>query len=130
MNDWPHILVSLAGLVVAIGLLLEAFRLRKVALGGVIAEKIRFVMLAILCLGAAAIAEWTANFVQGVTLRQTQLGADVLVVAAMTLLATYFFSVRTAMQRYITAMTQTQQIATDVAPTPAHEEDPKDAPLA
>ena len=52
-----HLVVSATGLAVAIVLLFEALRLRKIALGGAIAEKLHFVMLAIVCLAASALAE-------------------------------------------------------------------------
>ena len=89
-----HLVVSATGLGVAIVLLLEALDLRKIFLGGAIAEKIHFVMLAIVCLAASALAKWTSNFVSGITFEQTELVSEVLVVIAMGLLAAYFYSVR------------------------------------
>ncbi len=102
--------VSLVGLVVAVVLLLEALAVRKVALGGAIAERISYVILAIVCLAASAVAQWTQNFVQGITLQQTQLASELLVIVAMALLAAYFYSVRSAMQRYLKSMTGGQQL--------------------
>jgi predicted membrane-bound dolichyl-phosphate-mannose-protein mannosyltransferase len=109
-----HIGVSLLGMIVAIFLLVEALAVRKVALGGAIAEKISYVVLAILCLAASALAEWAGNFVAGVTLEQTQLASEVLVIVAMALLAAYFYSVRAAMQRYVRAITGQQQLADEL----------------
>ncbi len=62
---YPHIGVSLIGLAVAGTLLFQAVGVRKIALGGAIAEKISYVILAILCLAASAITEWAVNFTDG-----------------------------------------------------------------
>ena len=96
-----HVTVSAVGLVFAVALLVQALQLRKVTLGGAIAEKIHLILLAVLCLAASALAKWTSNFVSGVTLAQTELVGEMLVALAMALLAGYFYSVRTAMQAYI-----------------------------
>jgi hypothetical protein len=96
-----HVTVSAVGLVFAVALLVQALQLRKVTLGGAIAEKIHLIVLAILCLAASALAKWTSNFVSGVTLAQTELAGEMLVALAMALLAGYFYSVRSAMQAYI-----------------------------
>jgi ascorbate-specific PTS system EIIC-type component UlaA len=109
-----HTSVSLLGMIVAVLLLLEALALRKVALGGAIAEKISYVVLAIVCLAASALAEWAGNFVADVTLVQTQLASEVLVIVAMALLAAYFYSVRSAMQRYMRTITGSQQLADEL----------------
>lgn len=108
--SYVHIGVSLLGLVVAVILLLEALALRTVALGGAIAEKISLVILAILCLAASAIVSWSSNFVPAFTKSDVQLASEVLVIVAMALLAAYFFSVRSAMQRYLKAMTGQQHL--------------------
>jgi len=106
-----HLGVSLLGMLVAVILLVEALALRNVALGGAIAEKISYVVLAILCLAASAIVEWAANFAPAFTKSDVQLASEILVVVAMALLAAYFYSVRSAMQRYLRAMTEQQQLA-------------------
>lgn len=108
-----HLGASLMGLVVAIVLLLEALAVRRVALGGAIAEKMNYVILAIVCLAASALARWTGNFVTGFTLTQTQLASEFLVIVAMALLAAYFYSVRSAMQSYLKVMTATAPPAAD-----------------
>lgn len=107
--------VSLLGLAVAVVLLIEALTVRKVAFGGAIAEKMSYVVLAIVCLAASAIAQWTGNFVAGLTLEQIGLASELLVIAAMALLAVYFFSVRKAMQDYLKAMTGSELLAREVA---------------
>jgi len=113
--SWVHIGVSLAGLVVSVILLVEALTVRTVALGGAIAEKISYVVLAIVCLAAASLAQWTGNFVGGMTLEQIQFSSQVLVVVAMALFAAYFYSVRSAMQRYLSALTGSEQLAAEQA---------------
>lgn len=105
-----HLTVSATGLAVAIVLLLEALRLRKVALGGAIAEKLHFVVLATVCLAASALAKWTSNFVGGMTFEQTELVSELLVLLAMALLAGYFYSVRTVMQAYLTGSETEQDV--------------------
>jgi hypothetical protein len=105
-----HLSASLLGLVVAVVLLLEALAMRRVALGGAIAEKMSYVVLAIVCLAASALARWTGNFVVDVTLEQTQLASEFLAIVAMALLTAYFYSVRTAMQSYLKSMTATEPV--------------------
>ena len=99
---------SLLGLIVAIVLLVEVLGVRRVSLGGAIAEKISYVVLAVLCLAASALAKWVGNFVEGVTLEQTQLASELLVIVAMALFAAYFFSVSRAMRSYLKIMTSEQ----------------------
>jgi hypothetical protein len=108
------LVISLAGLAVALVLLVEVIMLRRVALGGAIAEKISYVVLAIVCLGASALAQWTRNFVDGVTLQQVTIVAEVLVIVAMGLFAAYFASVRRALEGYLTAMTGGEALASEI----------------
>lgn len=117
--------VSLLGLIVAIVLLLEALTVRRVALGGVIAEKMSYVVLAIICLAASAVAQWTQNFVDGVTLDQVQIASQILVIAAMGLLAAYFFSVRRALQGYLKAMTGTEALQRELSTDDPDGEEPR-----
>ena len=111
---YPLIGVSFIGLAVAIVLLVQALGVRKTALGGVIAEKMSYVILAILCLAASALTEWLVNFSAGVSLAQAQLAREVLVILAMALLAAYFYSVRAAMNAYIRS-TKTEEPAAPTA---------------
>lgn len=99
-----HLVVSATGLAVAVVLLAEALMLRKVAYGGAVAEKLHFVVLAIVCLASSALAKWTSNFVTGVTFEQTELASELLVLIGMALLAGYFYSVRMAMQAFLNTM--------------------------
>lgn len=98
------LVASLIGLTVAVVLLLEALAVRRAAHGGVIAEKISYVVLAVVCLAASALAQWVRNFVDGITLDQVQFASQVLVVIAMSLLAAYFGSVRRGLQGLLRSM--------------------------
>jgi len=98
------LIVSLIGLVVAIVLLVEALNVRRVGAGGAMADKISYVILATVCLAASAVAQWTRNFVDGVTLDQVQFASQVFVITAMGLLAAYFASVRRALQDFLKSM--------------------------
>lgn len=115
--------VSLLGLIVSVVLLVETLMIRKVAMGGAIAEKISFVILATLCLAASAVAAWTQNFVVGVTLEQVQMASEVLVIVAMLLLALYFAGVRRALLGYLNAMTGSQRLDKEIAERTAAGED-------
>lgn len=118
------LIVSLIGLIVAVVLLVEALSVRQLGAGGAITAKINYVILAIICLAASAIAQWARNFVYGVTLDQVQFASQVLVIAAMGLLAAYFTSVRRAFQSYMTSMTGGQALRDEVAERPAAEQPP------
>jgi len=117
--------VSLVGLLVAIVLLVQVLGVRRVSLGGAIADKISYVVLAVLCLAASALAKWVGNFAVGITLEQTQLASELLVVLAMALFAAYFFSVSTAMRRYLKAMTGQEQLSDEMASPDAEFVDPE-----
>ena len=100
-----HLALSLLGLFVAVVLLVEALGVRKLARGGAVAERISLVVLAVICLAASALAEWGTNFVVDLTLDQTQLASEVLVIVAMVLLAVYFWTVRSGMKHYLVEVT-------------------------
>lgn len=109
-----RIAVSLVGLAVAAMLLIEAGRVRTVAWGGAIAERIDNVVLAIICLAASALARWTMNFVSGVTAEQVQIAAETLVIVAMVLLGLYFASVRRALHDFLKAMTGEEKLSNEL----------------
>jgi hypothetical protein len=117
------IAVSLLGLIVAVILLVEALNVRQLGAGGAIAEKMNYVVLAIICLAASALAQWARNFVDGVTAEQVQFASQVLVITAMGLLAAYFISVRRAFQQYMTSMTGGQLLRDEIKEREAAEED-------
>jgi len=108
------LIVSLIGMVVAIILLVEALAVRRVGAGGAIADKISYVILATVCLAASAVAQWTRNFVVGVTLDQVQFASQVFVITAMGLLAAYFASVRRALQGFLKSMKAPQPTAEQI----------------
>ena len=105
-NFGLHVVVSLVGLVVAIILLIQALAVRKLARGGAVADKIGYVVLAVVCLAASALAEWGTNFFAGLTLEQANLASQLLVIVAMVLLAVYFSSVGASMRRYLQSLTE------------------------
>jgi len=113
-----HVVLSLLGLLVAVGLLVEALGVRRLALGGAVAERISLVVLAVVCLAASALADWGTNFVVDLTLDQTQLASEVLVIVAMVLLAVYFWTVRVAMKHYLVEVTSAAP-GIDIAVPPA-----------
>ena len=115
-----HLAMSAVGLVVAVLLLVQALGVRRLALGGVVAEKIGLVVLAVICLAASALAEWGTNFVADLTLDQTQLASEMLVIVAMALLGAYFWGVRAGMKKY---MEQAAAVLEDDLPTEAAESD-------
>lgn len=96
-----HVGVSLTGLIVAAILLIETLALRKLTSGGAVAERISLVILAIVCLAASALAEWGTNFVVDLSFEEIQLASEVLVIVAMALLATYFWTVRSSMSEFL-----------------------------
>jgi len=116
------LIASLVGLGVAIILLLEAVAVRKAARGGAIAEKISYVVLAVVCLAASALAQWARNFVEGVTLDQVQFASQVLVITAMALFAAYFGGVRRALRGYLSAITGGEALAAEAAQSEPGEE--------
>ena len=101
-----HVAVSLVGLVVAVVLLVQALAVRSLARGGAVADKISYVVLAVVCLAASALAAWSTNFVADVTLEQTNLASELLVIVAMVFLALYFASVGASMREYLHAITE------------------------
>jgi len=117
---YPLIGVSLIGLAVAAVLLVQALRVRRLAVGGAISAKMSYVILAILCLAASALTEWAVNFASGVTIAQAQLAREVLVIMAMAFLAAYFYSVRAAMNAYLRSMKADEPAAS----APVHVSEP------
>ena len=113
-NFVVHAGVSLVGLIVAVILLIETVALRKLTLGGAVAERISLVILAIVCLAASALAEWGTNFVVDLTFEEIQLASEVLVIVAMALLAAYFWTVRSSMSEFLRKASDTaSESATD-----------------
>jgi hypothetical protein len=123
-----HVALSLLGLVIAVGCLVEAMGVRKLALGGVVAEKMGLVVLAVICLSASALAEWGTNFVVDLTLEQVQLASEVLVIVAMALLTAYFYSVRSGMKSYL--VKATEAMTASLESTPQTDSAPQAGPVS
>lgn len=116
-----HTGLSLVGLVVAVLLLIETLSLRKVALGGAVAERISLVVLATVCLAASALAEWASQFVVDLTLDQVRMASQILVIVAMALLAAYFWNVRSVLASYLRGATSVEIEDLADVDTPAEE---------
>lgn len=112
---WLELVVSGVGLVVAVILLVGALQVRRLAMGGIVAEKISLVILAIACLATAALLEWIVNFLpSGFSGAQAQFAAQLLVIVAMALLAEYFYNMYRSMKGYMTALTGAQRLAEEI----------------
>lgn len=117
-----HLVMSLVGLIVAAWLLFQALGVRKLAYGAALSERMGLVVLAVVCLAASAIAEWSTNFAAGITLDQAQLASELLVVVAMALLAAYFFYVRSSMKTFLDATKSALEEEIALEDGPASEE--------
>jgi len=89
-------------LVAAMGLLVLALGLSRVAVGSVMAENISYVVTACACLGASVLAEWAQRFVSDAfAAEQVQLGGQLLEIVAIVLLCVYFYRVRAALRNFL-----------------------------
>jgi hypothetical protein len=112
---WLQLTVSGLGLAVAVILLVGALRVRQLALGGIVAEKISLVILAIVCLATAALVQWVLHFLPaGLSEAQARFAAQLLVIAAMALLTVYFYGMYRSMKGYMSALTGSQKLAREV----------------
>lgn len=112
---WLQLTVSGLGLVVAVILLVGALQVRRLALGGIVAEKISLVILAIICLATAALLQWVFHFLPaGLSEDQAQFAAQLLVIVAMALLTEYFYGMYRSMKGYMRALTGTQKLEQEV----------------
>ncbi|MHB9004855.1 MAG: hypothetical protein ACYC6C_12500 [Coriobacteriia bacterium] len=105
---------GLVGLVIAVGLLVNAVLLRRVSAGSMIADNIGYLMLGIVCIATSVLIGWSgllpglaqvSGFVSFI--------ADLLITAGMALITVYFFRVRTAMMRYLRGVEMYQQSASE-----------------
>ncbi|MBI5232644.1 MAG: hypothetical protein HY876_10835 [Coriobacteriales bacterium] len=123
--------VSAVGLGLAILLLVEALQVRRLATGGAIAQRISMVILATMCLATSALIEWVVVLLpKEITTDQASFAARLLVIAAMGLLAAYFFGVRVAMQRFLDSMTGSELLDAVDPPESAESAEPKAADAA
>jgi hypothetical protein len=100
--NWLNIVVSALGLVAAIVLLVAVLKLRRVALGGAIADNLPLVVLGIISFAGAALLNWIANFLTAdQAISEALVGAQVLVVMGMSFFAWYFLRVQRALSGYL-----------------------------
>jgi hypothetical protein len=125
---WLPMTVGLIGMAIALWLLVEALRVRRLSIGGVLSEKMSFVLMAVVCFALAAVGYWVRPFVSmGLTAEQLALASEVLVIVGMALMAAYFSSVAQSMRQYMNALTggeilDAQSVTADASST----EDSKD----
>lgn len=126
---WLELVVSGVGLAVAVILLIGALQVRRLAMGGIVAERISLVILSIACLATAALIEWIVHFLpEELSAAQAQFAAQLLVIVAMALLAEYFYNMYRSMKGYMNALTGSQQLADEVAAPGTLSEEPQPLP--
>ncbi|PKQ29844.1 MAG: hypothetical protein CVT60_03370 [Actinobacteria bacterium HGW-Actinobacteria-10] len=105
---------GLVGLVIAVGLLVNAALLKRVSAGSMIADNIVYLMLGIVCVATSVLVGWSGSLpgLAGVTGFLSFI-ADLLITAGMALFTVYFFRVRTAMTRYLRSMEMYRQSASE-----------------
>ncbi|HEX9092357.1 MAG TPA: hypothetical protein VF902_00090 [Coriobacteriia bacterium] len=93
-------------------LLVLAVLLERIARGSALAENLSYVVAAAVCLGAAALANWSVRLiVLEVTRTQVALAADGLSLVSIALLCVYFYRVRAALVRFQRIMTSVEPLA-------------------
>ncbi len=102
--NWLNVVVSALGLIAAVVLLVAVLKLRRVALGGAIADNLPLVILGIISFAGAALLAWVANFLgDESSVAQATLGAQVLNVLGMSFFAWYFLRVQRALSGYLSS---------------------------
>lgn len=110
--DWLALGSGVLGLLMAIGLLVDAVLLRRVAEGSMIADNIVYMMLAVVCFGASMLARFTLLLDQFADVTGlVTLAADLLMTTGIALLTAYFYRVRMAMTRYVRSAQAYQEAA-------------------
>lgn len=113
---WLPAAVGLVGLAVAVWLLIVALRVRKLAIGGAIAERISLVVLAVICLAFASIGRWVRPFApDAFTLEELALASELLVIAGMALMAAYFSGVAATLSGYMKALTGSELLEAEAS---------------
>lgn len=128
-NSWAGYVIGMLSLLAAAFLLVDAVLLRRVAHGGAIAENISFMVLGVVCLAASVLVKWVAGFLPAdVSLPQSELASDGLVLLSMVFLALYFWRVRSALANYLkAAQAYAASVPTPTADTgPVLEEDTRE----
>jgi hypothetical protein len=99
-----NVVVSALGLCAAVVLLVAVLKLRRVALGGAIADSLPLVILGIVSFAGAALLSWIANFLaDGASAEQATLAAQVLTVLGMSFFAWYFLRLQRALSGYLSS---------------------------
>ena len=102
--NWLNVVVSALGLIAAVVLLVAVLKLRRVALGGAIADNLPLVILGIVSFAGAALLTWIAIFLGDKSaVAQATFGAQVLNVLGMSLFAWYFLRVQRALSGYLSS---------------------------
>ncbi len=100
--EWLSIVAGAVGLGIAVILLIDAYSLKRVAEGSMVAVNIAYMISAVVCFAMSMILRWMAIFSEEATLvDQSAFAADLLVTAGMALLAVYFLRVRMALSGYL-----------------------------
>lgn len=99
---WLTLASAGVGLLTAVVALVYSELLRRVSDGSMIADNIVYIMLAVICLSVSMLLRWFSAFVTDDSLvRFIALGADLLVTAALALVATYLGRMGSALKRYL-----------------------------
>lgn len=113
---WLSYGAGLIGLVIAVGLLVNAILLKRVSAGSMISDNIVYMMLGIVCISASVLVGWAGSLPALATVSGfVSFVADLLITAGMALFTVYFFRVRTAMTRYLRSVEMYQQSASEQA---------------
>lgn len=92
---------GIAALVMAAFLMVVILRLEQVAKGGALAERVSLAMAATLCLGAAALVNWLGRYLSDVSPGAVRAAADLLLAAALGLLAAYFLRIHRSLTSFL-----------------------------
>jgi hypothetical protein len=104
--------IGVTTLMAAVVLLAIALGLARVAEGSAMAENISYVVAACVCLSGSVLATWAARFAPpGAVADQVAIGGQALVIAAITFFCIYFFRVRLALKRFLSAVSVDDALA-------------------
>ncbi len=97
--------IGVLTLAAAVVLLVIALGLARVADGSAMAENISYVVVACICLAGSVLAAWAARFVtEAAVADQIAIGGQGLVIVAIVCFCVYFFRVRLALRRFLSAL--------------------------
>lgn len=99
---WLWGIAGVVGMTVAVLLLIDAIKLRKVAEGSIVAENIAYMMNSVACFAAAVLAGWVGGAMDDDLISaQAAFAQHLLLIVGMALLAVYFMRVRFALTRFL-----------------------------